>query len=313
MEIVFNHKNCSYCNNFFTEESWCKECDPCRVMEGWTSGNPDIDKFIKDTIRKEYRLEYDTYYDTYSYDFLEWVPFNRFTDIKEIGEGGFAKVYSANWIDGKSKVQIKIHWDLSKKVLLRIYGLTKDPETKEFMMIMTFAEKGNLRNFHSGNILHTDSSSNTHISDFGLSGPADEQKSDDEVYGVMPYIAPEVLNGEPYTSSSDIYSFGVVMAELSSGKPPFYNKKHDLSLALAICNGLRPEFGKGTPEFYKKLAYKCMNVNSNERPIAGELENIFWFWDDSNNVIMMKKKNLAIKEMKLEQHLKKPIKKYQTS
>ncbi|GES74518.1 kinase-like domain-containing protein [Rhizophagus clarus] len=100
MEIVFNHKNCSYCNNFFTEESWCKECDPCRVMEGWTSGNPDIDKFIKDTIRKEYRLEYDTYYDTYSYDFLEWVPFNRFTDIKEIGEGGFAKVYSANWIDG---------------------------------------------------------------------------------------------------------------------------------------------------------------------------------------------------------------------
>ena len=35
------------------------------------------------------------------------------------------------------------------------------------------------------------------------------------------YIAPEVLNGEPYTLSADIYSFGVVMAELSSGKPPF--------------------------------------------------------------------------------------------
>ena len=78
---------------------------------------------------------------------------------------------------------------------------------------------------------------------------ANEQKSDDKVYGVLPYIAPEVLNGEAYTSSSDIYSFGVVMAELSSGKPPFYNKKHNLSLALAICNGLRPEFGKGTPEF----------------------------------------------------------------
>ncbi|RGB25780.1 kinase-like domain-containing protein, partial [Rhizophagus diaphanus] len=98
----------------------------------------------------------------------------------------------------------------------------------------------------------------------------------------MPYIAPEVLNGEQYTSSADIYSFGVVMAEISSGKPPFYNKKHDLSLALAICNGLRPEFGKGTPEFFKKLAYKCMNANSNERPTAKELFDIIYFWDCSN-------------------------------
>ncbi|PKC57917.1 hypothetical protein RhiirA1_471758 [Rhizophagus irregularis] len=38
---------------------------------------------------------------------------------------------------------------------------------------------------------------------------------------------------------SDIYSFSVIIAELSSGKPP-------LSLALAICNGLKPEFGEGT-------------------------------------------------------------------
>jgi serine/threonine protein kinase len=197
---------------------------------------------------------------------------------------------------------------------LEFYGLTKDPETKEFMMIIKFAEKGNLRtslsnnfnnimwkdkiklldeitydlnelhnsgyihkDFHNGNILQTDVLS--FISDFGLSGPANVQKSDDKVvYGVLPYIAPEVLNGEPYTPSADIYSVGIVMTELSSGKPPFYNKKHDLSLALAICNGLRPEFGKGTPEFYKKLAYKCMNANSNERPTAVELYSTFEFW-----------------------------------
>jgi serine/threonine protein kinase len=183
------------------------------------------------------------------------------------------------------------------------------------MMIIKFADRGNLRNilsknfnnimwkdkilllyqslmdlknlhklgyfhkdFHSGNILQINDNNNSYISDFGLSGPANEQKSDDNVYGVMPYIAPEVLNGEPYTLSADIYSVGVIMAELSSGIPPFYNKKHDLSLALAICNGLRPEFGKGTPEFYRKLAYKCMNANSNERPTAEELYDIFYFW-----------------------------------
>src|SRR5438045_1646020 len=146
------------------------------------------------------------------------------------------------------------------------------------MMIMQFADQGNLRHvlssnfsnilwkdkihllycltqdlkdlhelgyfhkaFHSGNILKV--SSVSYISDFGLSGPSNEQKSDDKICGVLPYIAPEVLNKEPYTLSSDIYSFGVIMAELSSGKPPFHKRKHDASLALEICNGLSPELG----------------------------------------------------------------------
>ncbi|CAB4422498.1 unnamed protein product [Rhizophagus irregularis] len=47
-------------------------------------------------------------------------------------------------------------------------------------------------------------------------------------------LLPEVLNGKPYTSSSDIYSFGIIMAELSFGKPPFYNRKYDLNLASDI-------------------------------------------------------------------------------
>ncbi|UZO01248.1 uncharacterized protein OCT59_012350 [Rhizophagus irregularis] len=68
------------------------------------------------------------------------------------------------------------------------------------------------------------------------------------------------------------------MAELSSGKPPFHKRKHDNSLALEICNGLRPEFGKGTPEIYKKLAHRCMNANPNQRPTANELHKILECW-----------------------------------
>ena len=48
-----------------------------------------------------------------------------------------------------------------------------------------------------------------------------------------------------------------------------------------ICNGLRPEFGKGTPEIYKKLAHICMNSDSNERPAADKLCDILNFWYDS--------------------------------
>src|SRR5436190_16720705 len=92
---IIDNKNCSYCNKLFTEELWCKKCDPRHVIEGWTSGNHDIDKFIKDTI-----------YEARGYihsKFIEWVPFDRFEDIKQIGEGGFAKVYSTTWTDGNAK------------------------------------------------------------------------------------------------------------------------------------------------------------------------------------------------------------------
>jgi hypothetical protein len=34
--------------------------------------------------------------------FLEWIPFDRFKDVKQIGEGGFAKVYSTKLIDGRA-------------------------------------------------------------------------------------------------------------------------------------------------------------------------------------------------------------------
>ncbi|CAG8673070.1 20186_t:CDS:2 [Rhizophagus irregularis] len=45
-----------------------------------------------------------------------------------------------------------------------------------------------------------------------------------------------------------------LMTELSSGKAPFYEKRHNIILALEVYNGLGPEFGKGTPENYKKIS-----------------------------------------------------------
>src|SRR5436190_9956483 len=49
--------------------------------------------------------------------------------------------------------------------------------------------------FHSGNLLLKDHYF-SYISDFGLSKPADKHTKSDEIYGVLPYIAPEVLCGK---------------------------------------------------------------------------------------------------------------------
>ena len=101
--VNINHENCYV--EYPDYKPWCKECVPCCIIEGWTSENTEIDEFIKDTIyNAKLEIEFGENDDGYYYPlFLEWVPFDRFEDIKQIGEGGFAKVYSATWIDGRAE------------------------------------------------------------------------------------------------------------------------------------------------------------------------------------------------------------------
>ncbi|PKC59520.1 kinase-like protein, partial [Rhizophagus irregularis] len=83
------------------------------------------------------------------------------------------------------------------------------------------------RDFHTGNILlNTAGVTNNmddsviHISDMGLCGDA-SNTNQNNIYGVIPYVAPEVLKGEPYTQAADIYSFGMIMYFVATGKQPF--------------------------------------------------------------------------------------------
>src|SRR5688572_7732951 len=65
--------------------------------------------------------------------------------------------------------------------------------------------------FHIGNILlDSEGSIASYISDMGLCGEV-SNIDPTKIYGVMPYVAPEVLRGRPYTQAADIYSFGMVM------------------------------------------------------------------------------------------------------
>ncbi|GBC14562.2 kinase-like domain-containing protein [Rhizophagus irregularis DAOM 181602=DAOM 197198] len=83
---------------------------------------------------------------------------------------------------------------------------------------------------------------------------------------VLPYVAPEILEGEPYTEASDIYSLGIIMTELTTGKPPYGTVPHNDDLTLTICNGLRPRVAKGTPKRYIDLVNQCLDADPQERP-----------------------------------------------
>jgi serine/threonine protein kinase len=134
--------------------------------------------------------------------------------------------------------------------------------------------------FHDGNILNHNIVNNDkiYISDLGLCQPIKSFLKKHDIYGVMPFMAPEILRGKPYTPASDIYSFSMIMWEFTSGIPPFNDKAHDLQLSLSICKGKRPEIIDNTPQCYINLMKKCWNEDPVERPSSMEVLNIIKKW-----------------------------------
>jgi len=114
------------------------------------------------------------------------------------------------------------------------------------------------RDFHSGNIIISDRSF-CHITDLGLSKPVNEAQTKNTIYGLMPYMAPEVLKGEKYAPAADIYSLGMVMYELFTGLSPYTEQAHDVNLALNILQGERPQFPKQVkyPQILVDLIKNC--------------------------------------------------------
>jgi serine/threonine protein kinase len=139
--------------------------------------------------------------------------------------------------------------------------------------------------FHHGNILNSKSHSKytLSISDLGLCKPVENFQSSfsskkNDIYGVLPFVAPEVLRGKPYTPSSDIYSFSMIMWEFVSGIPPFNDRAHDLQLSINICKGERPECIEDVPQYYTDLMKKCWDKDPLKRPDASEIENLIKYW-----------------------------------
>ncbi|GBC05882.1 hypothetical protein RclHR1_00650001 [Rhizophagus clarus] len=336
---------CGECNEPGTGHKWCQPCNAKRFennFKNWTSGNKIIDEFIQQSqLNAVHQSKY-----------LEWIPFEKFRNVTYIAKGGFSKIYSAEWPEGfiwywdiekqtwcrykddkyilkslnnsfnissEFLNEIKSHLQIYLYDIIQCHGITQDPNTREYMMVLEYCNNGNLRKYlnesedyidyktkidklhqiarglldihnagkihkdiHSGNILFSNWS---YISDLGMCQPVNKQSDKEEgIYGVLPYIAPEVLCGHQYTKAADIFSFGIMMNEFLSEEIPYNDISHDEHLATKICKGLRPEISNNVPIFLANLIMKCWDAEKENRPTAKELYQILKKWNDSSEL-----------------------------
>ena len=142
---------------------------------------------------------------------------------------------------------------------------------------------------HSGNMLMQ--AGGCYITDFGLCGPVDDESSG-KIYGIIPYIAPEILQGGKNTKQSDVYSIGMLMWEIFVGHPPFDDKAHDADLIFRILEGLRPQILPNMPDDYSQMMQKCWDADPSKRATIEEL------WEFSGDKLkeIYENENLEINE-----------------
>jgi len=88
------------------------------------------------------------------------------------------------------------------------------------------------------------------------------------------WTAPEVLDSDPYTDKSDIYSLGIVYWELVTYQIP-YDGYSDKSIRDFILSGRRLKIPQNISMNFHLIIEKCWSQNPNDRPTCSDLLNMF--------------------------------------
>ncbi|RIA91681.1 kinase-like domain-containing protein [Glomus cerebriforme] len=125
------------------------------------------------------------------------------------------------------------------------------------------------QNLNSDNILIKNE--NIKLSGFGITKkPKKLTNAISKIYGTsVQYVDPEYLkNHQEFirNKKSDVYSVGVLLWQISSGRIPFEFELPDFSLVQSIIGGKREIIIKGTPNKYINIYTACWDGNLSNRP-----------------------------------------------
>ncbi|KAJ8752505.1 hypothetical protein K2173_004793 [Erythroxylum novogranatense] len=106
------------------------------------------------------------------------------------------------------------------------------------------------------------------VGDFGLSKIKHNTLVSGGVRGTLPWMAPELLNGNSSKVSDkvDVFSFGIVLWEILTGEEPYANMHYGAIIGGIVNNTLRPAIPSLCDPEWKRLMEQCWAPNPASRP-----------------------------------------------
>jgi len=111
------------------------------------------------------------------------------------------------------------------------------------------------------------------LADFGTTVQLTFQRLQRNTLAGTPYyMAPELIQRLPYKEKVDIWSVGITIIELMTGRPPYYHLEPEEALEAIVRNGVRGLSGKTfSPEIIDFTNRGCLSHDPSQRSSARDL------------------------------------------
>ena len=183
--------------------------------------------------------------------------------VYDLGASGGIKYLTMQFVEGE---------DLST-VLKRVGRLATPRLTRIFRQILE-----GLRAAHEQGVIHRDlkpqnimldASDNVYVTDFGLAKSLEQSgmTQTGAIVGTPYYMSPEQVKGSPIDHRSDIYSLGVILYEMSTGRLPFTGSSPYEVMAQRLQRLPEPagRINPDLPSYLSKILDRCLMVDTAAR------------------------------------------------
>ncbi|KAJ7334969.1 hypothetical protein JRQ81_012910 [Phrynocephalus forsythii] len=187
----------------------------------------------------------------------------------------------------KSNYNLFIEWMAGGSVahLLSKYGAFKESVvanyTEQLLRGLAYLHENQIihRDVKGANLLIDSTGHRLRIADFGAAARLASKGTgagefQGQLLGTIAFMAPEVLRGQQYGRSCDVWSVGCAIIEMACAKPPWNAEKHSNHLALIFkiasattAPSIPPHLSPGL----RDVALRCLELQPQDRPAAREL------------------------------------------